>query len=373
MPDLLMPYLVSLVTTIVVILIACWAYFISHRSAIRYIEQEKELDEQKQKLPEATRWADLRYRVGDLQKQHDALASALAEAQTTIEQATRDRDWLEKHRDEVASARVVFEQMEERNAKLADLNDQIANKTEALLKLEIDAAKAEFHRINAEEKAIALEEQAEKLAKSLESMEQRSSHAQQRIDEVQGKLDEIRDEYDRVRVDLAATAKQLAESKIELESLNKELETLKERRAAHKETLSNMLGEHQELEQQRGIAKVDIKALEHRRKQLEDNVQTLFEDRVKVAPEMQGAESALKSLWDPVLKHEQFPGGFMDDPKEDESLDKVRQYLKSLDLRFGDRVIDGSRHHEAITRRQRLAIAITDLQRHRAGSDERKH
>lgn len=356
MPDLLMPYLVSLVTTIVVVLIACWAYFISHRSAIRYIEQARKLHEQEQKLPAATRWADLTYRVGDLQKQHDALASALAEAQTTIEQATRDRDWLENNRDEVAAARAEFEQIEERRAKLADLNDQIAEKTEALQKLEIDAAKAEFYRQNAEEKAIALEGQAEKIATSLEEMEQRRNQAQQKIDEAQGKLDEIRQEYDRVRVDLAAAAKQLAESKVELDSLHRELDALRTAQDKQQQSLTQMRNEFDHLDRKKRKAETLAEQLVHQQKFLENNVNKLLAERSGIVPELKGAESALKSLWDPILKLEQFPDEAMHLPDEIKSLDKVSQYLKSLDLRFGDRVIKAFHTSLKISREAPLLV-----------------
>ncbi|MCH8824198.1 MAG: hypothetical protein IH984_11910 [Planctomycetes bacterium] len=353
MPDLLMPYLVSLVTTVVVVLIATWAYFISYRSAVRNELLNKEMEESNKWVG---RLETLKINVEDLQDQKDMLAIDLAEAKTTIEQATRDRDWFEKHRDEVASARVVFEQMEERNAKLADLNDQIANKTEALLKLEIDAAKAEFHRINAEEKAVALEEQAVNIAKSLEEKEQRANQAQQKIDEVQGKLDGIREEYDQVRVDLAAATKQLAESKVELESLHNELEALRATRSQQQHSLTKIRKELDEADIHKRKIQTTAKELEHQQQVLEGSVKDLLAKQEIIEPRLRDASSALKSLWEPVLESEQFPDGCMDDPKEIDSLDKVRQYLKSLDLRFDDRVINAFHTSLKISREAPLLV-----------------
>ena len=353
MPDLLMPYLVSLVTTVVVVLIATWAYFISYRSAVRNELLNKEMEESNKWVG---RLETLKINVEDLQEQKDMLAIDLAEAKTTIEQATRDRDWLEKHRDEVASARVVFEQMEERNAKLADLNDQIANKTEALLKLEVDAAKAEFHRINAEEKAVALEEQAVNIAKSLEEKEQRANQAQQKIDEVQGKLDGIREEYDRVRVDLAAAAKQLAEGKVELESLHNELEALRATRSQQLHSLTKIRKELDEANIHKRKIETTAKQLEHQQQILEGSVKDLLAKQEIIEPRLRDASSALKSLWDPVLEPEQFPGGVMNDPKESKSLEKVSQYLKSLGLRFGHRVITAFHTSLKISREAPLLV-----------------
>ena len=100
MPNLIYFYLIGLASTVVVPVVAFVAYLTAHARG-------REYGRLRRRLPEATRYEDLQMRLADLQTQHDDMASEISAAHQTIDEADRQRKWLEDHRQEIEQMRVA--------------------------------------------------------------------------------------------------------------------------------------------------------------------------------------------------------------------------------------------------------------------------
>src|SRR6056297_2055253 len=113
--------------TLIGALLALLAYGHHRRQAIRFWERE-------QRLPDATRLANLEVQIEELREEYDTLKDNVFDAQQTIEAAEHQRQWMEDAKEEIARleedkrevARIQNE-LETTQSQLASLNEQKAS------------------------------------------------------------------------------------------------------------------------------------------------------------------------------------------------------------------------------------------------------
>ena len=87
MLELIFPYLIGTVCTVVAVLVAIVAFVHHRRAAETYAALAAN-------LPDACRWADLQARVADKEREFESIRAELAQAQATIAQKEEAAEWL---------------------------------------------------------------------------------------------------------------------------------------------------------------------------------------------------------------------------------------------------------------------------------------
>ncbi len=326
MPDLLYPYLVGVVSTIIVLLAAIWAFIVSYRRAIDYARKEE-------RLPLAARWEDLSHRVADLELERDQLRDELQQAKLIIEEAQRERDWLDRNRSELEQMKLERQQLEHVRADLQQALEQLASARQRLDELQGEVTKADFNRQQLEERAKFLDARIKEQATALRREETRLDSLRKEISEADSRLGSARGT-------LADLSEAIAQGQRRMEALNRDIEELIRHRNELKKQKESLEAETGSLRVSAAKLKEQNAALEasieHQGAHLDDlRKETKLRDKY-LATE----EEALSELWQPVIDR-----GEYEDPDaervEDEALDGVRAYLQSLGLRFSRRAING--------------------------------
>lgn len=325
MPNLLYPYLISVVATVIVLLAATWAFMVSYRRAI-------ELARQQARLPLATRWAHLRDLIADQEKERDALLEQLQEARLTVEQAERDREWLNEHGEETARLRAerqqLVEQLERDRPQVAQLQEDLATAKQRLEDLELQAKKADFQR-----------EQSEIAARDL----------QQRIDEQQVRLKREDDRLTSLRADTDETEKRLIEArKVLAQSLEaaaqaeQKLKALEQEYKRLQDALSALRDEHNEarklaleLRKQREQLECKVIALQTQCSDLESRIKGLRQKD----PASTTMQEGLADLWEPVIIAHEYGADARSAALEIEVLDSLVNTINAMGLHFSPRTL----------------------------------
>ncbi len=324
MPDLLYPYLVGVVSTVVVLLAALWSFIVCYRRAIDYARKEE-------RLPLAARWEDLSEKVGDLEEERDRLRDEIRQATYTIEEAARAQEFLEQHQAELEQAKAERQQLEQDRADLIQVREELADAHQRLDALEKDRAKAEFHWMELEERSKALD---------------------QKIEEQMSLLDREQNRLDKIREDAAAAAEQLNDTRRQLGDVGEAAAQAQRRLEALERDIRELTKQHDALKQENNLVQdetAQLKAtaaklreqtasLEGQEQALTSRVDKLRKTTEKLDPSEIGRNKGLAELWQPVIDLSEYT-----DPtselSEHEALERVRNYLRALGLRFPKRAV----------------------------------
>ncbi len=325
MPDLLYPYLVGVVSTVIVLLAAIWAFIVSYRRAIDYARKEE-------RLPLAARWEDLSDRVADLELERDRLRDELHQAKLIIEEAQRERDWLERNRSEVDQMKLERQQLEHVRADLQQALEQLAGARQQLNDLQGEVNKADFTRQQLEERAKVLDERIREQKTSFERDEKRLAKLRDEAAEAEHRLAVARG-------NLAGLAEAITQEQRRMDSLTRDIEELTRQR-------NELKKQKGALETEAGSLRVAAAQLKEKNAALETSIENQashlddLRKEIKLKDKYQATpEEALSELWQPVIDGAEYDDGDVD-WTEDEALANVRAYLQALGLRFSRRAIN---------------------------------
>ncbi len=364
----------ALAVTLIGTVLALLAYGHHRRQAIRFWERE-------QRLPDATRLANLQVQIEELRGEYDTLKDNVFDAQQTIQAAENQRQWMEDAKEEIARleedkrevARIQNE-LETIQSQLASLNEQ-----KAALVGEIADGKSRLDALDEKQRALTRDlqdlerevERAAALREEITHLENRKKAAQDEAEQLEQaaaqlkrKLEDELDQQKRAareeieRLELAATqARRKLEDELEqqkraakeqVDSLDRELSELKRRReeseaAANKlkESLDQLKNEKKELEKERNKLANDVAQLESKSNALNAQIPTLENmfDKLSsaVAQHDEPTKPEENEIWQPVLAV--IDSSRPDSRSEQECLEDLAGSLRSLGLKFDRRTL----------------------------------
>jgi len=364
----------ALAVTLIGALLALLAYGHHRRQAIRFWERE-------QRLPDATRLANLQVQIEELREEYDTLKDNVFDAQQTIEAAENQRQWMEDAREEIARleedkrevARIQNE-LETTQSQLASLNEQKAN-----LDGEIADRKSRLEELDEKQRTLTRDlqdlerelERAAALREEITQLEDRKKAAQEQAEQLEQAAAQLKrkleDQLDQQKRDAreeaerfeqaAAQAKRKLEDELEqqkraakeeADSLDRELNDLKRRReesesAANKlqKSLDQLKNEKTDLEKERRKLASEVAELESKSNALSAQIptlETMFDNLSSAVAQHDGPTKPEENeIWQPVLP--------IVDParqssrSEQECLEDVEGSLRSHGLKFDRRTL----------------------------------
>ena len=325
MPNLLYPYLVGLITTVIVPLVAIIMYVLSYR---RFLE----LDRQQKRLPLATRYEDLELRVQDLEVQRDELEAKVYEARELMKEAERERAWMEQHRAEILQMREEQKQLNAHRTEYEAVVTKLADAREKLDQALKERSQADFECSILRQTLVAEKGKFEEL-------KERVANASEQLKKLTADLDTTRKELDEARRKLEKSEEAAAVAERAATLMRMELATLTRER--------NELEEHvKQLREQVKTSEAKASQLQATCSGLDAQIESNqgFLDKLRAEQRSRDktlftAEESLVELWQPAIALGEYKG-VLKSQDERKALDGVRNYLKSHGLRFPKRVID---------------------------------
>ena len=233
MGELLYPYLVAVVATVLV-LTASWFAYLRHQRAA-FDHQQKAM-----RIPDFVRYMHLKQEVEALTKERDRHVAAIQSAQLLVEQAAQAKQWLDDNRSVLEE---VKQQVEAKNKveqdlvaaqnQLAEVRSEVTAAQDQLLKARTDAAEAEaqlkVHR--AQQDGVRADVQRKEgelkqLQADIQDRSQKVGDLEGRIRDLSAKSAEVADKLSHEQRLLDAASKDLKEVKEKLASLREELRQL---------------------------------------------------------------------------------------------------------------------------------------------------
>lgn len=309
MLDLVIPFLLNVVVSVVAVAAGIAAYLYFRAAALRYRNQSA-------RLPEATEWNDLHHKLLALRGEHAKAVRELEEAKPIVERRRAAEEWLQKHGE--AYRRLVAElpQMQARESELAESIRKAHDKhTDLVRQLDTTQVSLDFkakalgeleHRtadtvsqfeslagkINqAKQEEAALQVQLAENRARLEECLNSIRHAEKRIDEVrqaaeqerhglEQKLQEIRDKIDKDREE-AGTLRTAVLENIQRESqLATRCQELSTRAATLEQQEARLKDQVEQLRNQESLCKLATAQAELKKNELE-NVQRELDELVR--------------------------------------------------------------------------------------------
>ena len=324
LPDLLLPYLVGIASSVLLVVATIVAYAASERRAVAYLKREA-------RLPEAARWHDLSARVKDLEGERDALQDELLRAKEMIQVADRKRLWIEQIEEDIRQKEHEEAELRRVQADYAQASEQLAQTREETARLNGEKAKVEFEREGLRDDSARLEQRIEEQKADLTRVDDRVQELRSREEEIRHTLLGLRSEVESTRVEVNELTSRRDTLESEISRLRKELESLN----ADQYHLQESLQHEAEL-------KASIQGLERRLEHEQDHLAAIREKTGARDPASADTKQVLQELWLPVTKTTEF--GNTDQVtsgrKEGDALDSVRQYLQDQGLLFSDRVVN---------------------------------
>ena len=318
------PYLVGVLATVIVPVIALIMYVVSYR---RFLQ----LDRQQKRLPLATTYDNLEHLIQELEVERDEMKADRLESEEIIERADRERDWLDRHSDEILQMRKEQEHLAEHRLQYDELITKLADANESLEKAVRDRSQAEFQLELLQQKIAAEEDRLKGLADQVQSATDRLAATVSDLETTQAALDDARRAKAQAEEAAAKAARELAILRAEVEALRREKEDLEKRLTEirqQKETAAN----------EAAASRTESANLDAQIKSNENYLKTLRADQRGI-DKQHTPEESLAELWQPVLPVNVFETA-SDDDDEKEALGNVRNHLGNLGLRFPNRVID---------------------------------
>ncbi len=300
MLELVLPYLLASLVTVVAVLTAIWAYVYHRRRAL-------EVDRLEQRLPEACRYEDLQDRIEDTQEELDALSDRLAEAKQVVGAKEEAESWLKTNKEELRRVEAEREQQEKLRAELEELQRRHAQDFENSRELRQQVEAAEF-------RLERLQEAEKHYSERVEQLEATESRLKEEVPSLRAEKESLQGELETLR-------SQIEGCRSELNELKSEIERLKEQREQNEQKLEAAVQRRAEIE-------VDLPALEQKVARLE-GLKQKYEERAD--------EERLTDLWQPVLSDMRHSERVPKD--EQECLAQAEAYIRDTGYRFAGRQI----------------------------------
>jgi predicted nucleic acid-binding Zn-ribbon protein len=329
MQNLLLPYLIGVVSTVVVPAVGLVAYVASYLRG-------REYERMRERLPLATRYEDLTARVSDLEELRDSIQQQLTEANEVINEAERARDFLDLHREEIAQMRIEKEDLARHRLEFDAVITKLADAQQKLEEAEraLNEKRFEFEQISS--RLSTAKERAEALALQLET-------DQERLRTLEKDLTESRETLDKSRQELQEIEERVAAARAELATLNPRLEAMRLQRDELSEQVNTLEQKASEFRASRNSLEEQISGLQTR---LEDSQSQLDEMRKEARRRdktLATAEEALRELWQPAIAAGEFTNELSTngDPENSEiqMIQKVADYLDAHQLHFPQRTL----------------------------------
>jgi predicted nucleic acid-binding Zn-ribbon protein len=326
----------AITVTVLASLIALISYNHHRAQAIRFWERE-------QRLPDATRLANLSVQIENLREEYRELKDNVFDAQQIIETANHQRQWMESTRDEISKLEQdkkevirIQNELETAQLQLASLNEQksmldgeLAQRKETLVQLEkqeIDMRK-EFVKYELEL------EKANSLRAEMKNLETRKAEINNDISELQTAANTLRN---KLETELTEIRFQRSDAARDLESLTKQLESRKKEVTEHEESLKQLKDSIDNLrKEEQGLDRIlqemraqaqkanqlanELDELERKRKTTQAEADTLDHKLREIRRQKEEATEETKNLKASIEK-------FM---KEQEQLEAERRRLKT--------------------------------------------
>lgn len=302
----------AIATTLIAALLHIISYGHHRKQAIRFWEREL-------KLPDATRYDNLQLRLEESQAKLDRYQDQLFDARQVIEEAERQKRWLEETREEVANLEHDRNELLRIQTELETLQTQLAELTQLRVQLEssiseLQGKQQEYEKASAElDSTLKLLE--EKKADTHEAMATLKNLAEEQKREEE-KLEKIRNKAEGIRQQLQA-----------------ELTDLKKQGDESRSLLENLLSEKESLEQK----VVDLKADQSRLENLCSELEAEVEDLEQVRQEVSDAKEELLRLNDECDEEQRHLDKLI------EQTDECRQKLDQLEAQRERLASDASR------------------------------
>ncbi len=326
----------ALAVTLIGALVALLSYGHHRRQAMRFWERE-------QRLPDATRLANLKVQLEELREEYSELKDNVFDAQQTIEAAANQRQWMEDAKEEIARleedkkevARVQNE-LETTQTQLASLIEQksglegeIANRKSQVDELDAKSAELRKDLANLEievEKANRLRDDIVKLEAAKKEATEEADRLSRAASELRNRLETelaaLRHERDGLEREVSDLGKEIANRNQEQANLDSQLKTLRENLDGLGSKERELKGQLAELETQadkaRSVAK-DLAQLEHQKKAAKQDADSLASKLDELKRQKAQSEDEAKRL-----------SKSLDDLKKQQSdLEAERRKLKS--------------------------------------------
>jgi len=314
----------ALTVTLIGPVLALLAYGHHRRQAMRFWERE-------QRLPDATRRANLKVEVEELREERDILKDQVFDAQQTIEAAQHQRQWMEDAKEEIARIENDKREVARIQAELETTQTQLASLTEqkAALTGEIDERKNKLNEL--EEKSIQLKreignldvqvETAKRLRQEIAALETNKKEAIEEAErlnraaselrnQLEAELTELRHQRDSLRRDLNDFEKQLDDRTQEKNELDQSLKQIQQNLDGLRDQERGLKHQLSELQEQadkaRAVAK-DLSDLEAKRKTAKEESESLaskIDDLKRQKEQSQREVDGLNKSLEELMKQE---------------------------------------------------------------------
>lgn len=326
----------ALAVTLIGALVALLSYGHHRRQAMRFWERE-------QRLPDATRLANLKVQLEEIREEYSELKDNVFDAQQTIEAAANQRQWMEDAKEEIARLEVdkkevarVQNELETTQTQLASLTEQksglegeIANRKSQVDELDAKAAELKKDLANIEievEKANRLRDDIVKLEAAKKEATEEADRLSRAASELRNRLETelaaLRHERDGLEREVSDLGKEIANRNQEQANLDSRLKTLRENLDGLGSKERELKGQLAELETQadkaRSVAK-DLAQLEQQKKAAKQDADSLASKLDELKRQKAQSEDDAKRL-----------SKSLDDLKKQQSdLEAERRKLKS--------------------------------------------
>ncbi len=276
--------------------------------------------EREQRLPDATRLANLQVQLEELREEYDTLKDNVFDAQQTIEAAQHQRQWMEDAKEEIARleqdkqevARIQNE-LETTQTQLASLNEQkaaldgeIAQRKSKIGELEDKANEMRKQLVDLDleiEKANRLREEIKRLeqakteaAEESERLSRAASELRNRLEselsELRQKRDELQREFDSLSKGFEAKSKEHSDLQSSLKQLRDNVDAMGDEERNLKRALQDMKAQ---VEKANSVAK-ELADLESRKKAAKDEAETLDQKLKELKRQKEESQSEAEKL-----------------------------------------------------------------------------
>ncbi len=311
MIDLLLPYLVAVVSFALAVIVTVFSQQASESARRSYQETLR-------RVPEFLRYTDFRAELDELELRLADRRDEASRAEALIEEANTKRQWLAQNEEAIQQAEKARRDLEQWESELTSLVEQVSQKEESLRKVQDAQREAEFA-------CKAATQQSERATKDLEA-------ARSERGELLKQVAQLTTQVDQVRNTLSELQGHLAQQQVERQRLDAEIQRVRDELSAIKSTRSELSSAVKALEAEKRELSTAVAGLEARSKAMQE----------RVAVEGGGVgsvEDPLDEVKVPAIPEASLVDSASNDD-EVTALESLKTTLRDEGLQFHPRVID---------------------------------
>ncbi len=314
----------AVVLSIIASLVAALMHLISYghhrKQALRFWEREL-------KLPDATRYDNLLLRIEEAQSELDRFQDQLFDARQIIDEAERQRRWIDETKEEVAKLELERNELLRLQNELESLQTQLAELSQLRLDFEtrIEELKSKYKEVEGlhsrlQAEIVELEGKQRQAAAIEEALKQLKIDQQ----EEESKLEKLRNRAVEIR-----------------NELQHEIQELKKQRDSNKKEVDDLAEQIKSLSAKETQLRNEVSGLEAKSNALNNQIpvlQSAFDSLSEhVNPGFNSEDTKKSDIWQPVL----IANSSLTPPiSELDALANLRRQLEQLGLKFHKRTID---------------------------------